>query len=246
MMANGGAYAATGVLAALVGGAAVYLWQGNAAPVGTADKASIEKIVREYVLTHPELLPEAMANLQANQTTKTVLDNRKTIETPYGKAWAGAEDGDVTLVEFFDYSCGYCRAAVADVERLLSEDKRLKVVYRELPVLGEASVAAARISLAVAKTGNYSAFHKALYGGGQVSDATIDAALIKAGLDAKAVRASINPTDVDAELGKTTQLQHDLNLTGTPSWVVGDQVIIGAVGYDDLKKAIAKARAGKT
>ncbi len=241
-MANGGGYAAASVLAALAGGAAVYLWQGNAAPVGTADKASIEKIVREYVLTHPEILPEAMGNLQAKQTTKAVSDNQKAIETPFGNAWAGAANGDVTLVEFFDYSCGYCRAAVSDVERLLSEDKRLKVVYRELPVLGEASVAAARISLAVAKTGNYSAFHTALYGGGQVSDATIDAALAKAGLDAKAIRASVKPAEVDAELGKTSQLQHDLNLTGTPSWVIGDQVIIGAVGYDDLKKAIAKAR----
>jgi protein-disulfide isomerase len=245
MMANGGIYAASGILAALIGGGAMYLWQASSVPVWTTDKAAIEKIVREYVLTHPEILPEAMANLQANQTTKTVLDNRKSIETPYGNAWAGAADGDVTLVEFFDYSCGYCRASVTDVERLLSEDKHLKIVYRELPVLGEASVAAARISLVVAKTGNFAAFHKALYGGGQVSDATIDAALTKAGLDAKAIRARIKPAEVDAELGKTTELQRSLNLTGTPSWVVGDQVIIGAVGYDDLKKAIAKARAGK-
>jgi protein-disulfide isomerase len=156
---------ALGGVAALIGAGAAALAMSGSAPVSTTDRAEIEKIVREYILTHPEILPEAMQNLQARELAKAVEANRKDIETPFEGAWAGAADGDVVLVEFFDYACGYCRAAVDDVERLIREDTKLKVVYREMPVLGQASYDAARAALAVAKQGKYAAFHKAMFAG---------------------------------------------------------------------------------
>ncbi len=238
-------YFGVAAVAAVIGAGAVALSQGGGTAAGSVDKAGVESIVRDYILNHPEILPQAMSNLEVREASKRVSTNRAAIETPYGSAWEGAADGDVTLVEFFDYSCGYCRTAVADVARLLAEDKKLKVVYRELPVLGEPSLNAARLSLVAAKSPNYVAFHKALYGNGRPDDAGIDSALVKAGLNPAAARAEANTPAVEAELSKSANLQSALNLTGTPSWVVGDQLHIGAVGYEKLKAAIAEARKAK-
>lgn len=227
-----------GMLAAVAGAAATLA--ATAAPVvGTNDKAAIERIVREYILDHPEILPEAMERLQARETTKAIAANRKLIETPYAGAWEGNANGDVVLVEFFDYACGYCRASLPVIERLLKEDPKLKVVYREMPVLGPDSTAASELSLRVAKTGRYAAFHRAAY-------ATRPDAAAR---DRLAKQFGVNPkvedVAVDAEISNNLQLQNALRLTGTPSWVVGDKMLAGAVGYDALKAAIAEARAAK-
>ncbi len=229
---------AVGGLAALLGAGTVALFSGGSASVATADRAEIEKIVREYILTHPEILPEAMQNLQARELATVVDENRKAIETPFAGAWAGASDGDVVLVEFFDYACGYCRAALPDIERLIAEDKKLKVVYREMPVLGQDSLIAAQASLAAAQQGKYAAFHKTLLGAGRPSAASIAAAKRKAGV----ADGTVISKAVEDELSKSAELQRMLQLSGTPSWVVGNKVMVGAVGYDALKAAIAEAR----
>jgi protein-disulfide isomerase len=234
------------VLAGLIGagGAALYMASAapEAAPVNTTDRAAIEKIVREYILTHPEILPQAMENLRSQELGKVVEANRKLIETPVGDAWEGAPDADVTLVEFYDYACGYCRASIADIDRLLAEDKKLKVVYRDMPVLGQDSVEAARLSVAAAIAGKFNVLHKPLYTKGRPTPDVLAAARKEIGLDKAAIA---NPV-VDQELTKNIQLQRDLDLSGTPAWVVGNKVLVGAVGYDALKAAIAEARAAKT
>ncbi|MEK6637781.1 MAG: DsbA family protein [Pseudomonadota bacterium] len=228
----------------IIAGAALALGAGGMAFAVTAGgfggQASVEKTVRNYIMTHPEILPEAMAALQSRETKKIVDANRAQIEMPFGTAWSGAADGDVTLVQFFDYACGYCRAALPDVERLLAEDKKLKIVYRELPILGEPSDLAARASLAVAnKGGNYSEFHRTMYGAGRPDSVSIAAALAKAGATADGA----NSDQIAGEITTNLDLQRQLQLTGTPSWIVGDTVLNGAVGYDALKTAIAEARA---
>jgi protein-disulfide isomerase len=231
------------VLAMLAGvGGAVAVTQAGNQPVNVSDKAAVEKIVREYILSHPEILPEAMANLQARELKQLVEDNRKAIETPFGAAWEGAADGDVTLVQFFDYACGYCRASRPDVARLIAEDKKLRVVYREVPILGPESEAAARASLAVAQHGNYSAYHTAVYDAGRPDASTIAAAVAKAGAKPDAIRDAAKGEAVVSEINSNLQLFRQLQLTGTPGWVVGDRVINGAIGYDELKAAIASAR----
>ncbi len=233
------------VLAGLIGagGAALYMASAapEAAPVNTTDRAAIEKIVREYILTHPEILPQAMENLRSQELGKVVEANRKLIETPVGDAWEGAPDADVTLVEFYDYACGYCRASIADIDKLLAEDKKLKVVYRDMPVLGQDSVEAARLSVAAAIAGKFNVLHKPLYTKGRPTPDVLAAARKEIGLDKAAIA---NPV-VDQELTKNIQLQRDLDLSGTPAWVVGNKVLVGAVGYDALKAAIAEARAAK-
>jgi protein-disulfide isomerase len=236
-----------GGIAALVGagGAALAMGAASAPVVGTTDRAAIEAIVRDYILAHPEILPEAMRNLEARDAAKVVAANRTAIETPFDGAWEGAAKGDVTLVEFFDYNCGYCRASLPVVQQLLAEDKGLRVVYREVPILGEASVEAARHSLAVAQLGGYMAFHRALFAAGHSTPTSIGAALAKAGANTAAVKAAINAPAIAAEINGNIELQRKLNMNGTPGWVVGDRVINGAVGYGELKAAIAAARARK-
>ncbi len=210
------------------------------APVSTTDRTAIEKIVRDYILEHPEILPEAMQRLQEREIAKAVAANRRQIETPFAGAFEGAADADVTIVEFFDYACGYCRASLPDIDRLLKEDPKIRIVYREFPVLGPDSEAAARVSLAAAKAGKYPAFHRALFAAGRPDERTVSKVAASLGINP----AIIGP-EAQAEIDANRGLQRALDLRGTPSWVIGDKVLGGAVGYDALKAAIAEARAKK-
>lgn len=238
---------ATAFLAA-AGGAALLLMQGSTAgPAvvsGALDRAQVEEIVRGYILDHPEIIPEAMERLQAKQMAGIVDRYRSELETPFAGAFDGARDGDVVLVEFFDYACGYCKASLPDIDRLLAEDKKLKVVYRELPILSEESGEAAKASLYAAKQGQYGEFHRALYAQGRLSRESIEAAARKAGIDAGGLKSAMQAGDISAEIDSNMQLARALQATGTPTWIVGDQILSGAVGYDKLKAAIAKARSG--
>jgi protein-disulfide isomerase len=249
-VSDGGKGIMIGLGVALAGAAAAAVaFSGSgdkpSAPVATNDRAAIEKIVREYILTHPEILPEAMQNLRNREQAKAVADNRKTLETPFAGAWEGAANGDIVLVEFFDYACGYCKASLPDVDRLLAEDKKLKIVYREFPILGPESESAALTSLAVAKSGQYGAFHRALFAADRPDAKAVASAIGATNIDRKIIAEATKSPDIRAEIQRNLGLQSQLNLTGTPSWVVGDRLLMGAVGYDELKRAIAEARAAK-
>lgn len=212
------------------------------APVNATDKAAIEKIVRDYILANPEIIPEAVEKLQAKRAAGRIEGDRAAIETPYAGAWEGAAQGDVTLVEFFDYACGYCRTALADIAKLVAADKGLKVVYRELPILSDESSQAAKVSLLAAERGQYMPFHNAMYAAGRVTRDTIIAAAAKAGIGKADAEAAMASTKYDAEIEKNIALAQKLQATGTPTFVVGDQSLNGAVGYDALKDAVATAR----
>lgn len=226
--------AAIGVL---VGAGIVWGWDRFAAP-GGAERARVERIVRDYVLANPELIPQAIDRLRERESAKVVAQHRRAVETPFAGAWAGNPGGDVTLVEYYDYNCGYCRASLPLVAELIRRDPKLKVVYRELPVLAPSSRDAARASLAAAQQGRFAAFHDALYRGGPVSDASIAAAAKQAGVS---LRTQADPK-LDGEIETNLRTAASLGMTGTPSWVVGDRMLSGAVPIDDLEKAIAAAR----
>lgn len=228
---------------ALGGAAATAAIDNPAKSLADVDRARIEAVVHDYILSHPEIIPEAMRKLQEKRVATVVDDNRAALEKPYAGAWEGAADGDVTLVEFFDYACSYCRAAMPDIARLLAEDKTLKVVYRELPILSDMSATAARVGLFAAEAGRYAAFHRAMYDGGSVTRQDILAAAAKAGLDRAKVQAILATRITPEEITNNIRLAQAVDATGTPLFIVGDQVLNGAVGYDALKEAIAKARA---
>ena len=194
--------------------------------------------VRDYLLENPEILPEAMDRLRERQSAKLVSANRAALERPFAGAWAGAADGDVVLVEFFDYACGYCRKSNSDIDRLISEDPKLKVVWREWPVLGPDSEAAARASLAAAQAGRFKPFYDSLFAAGRPTPEALAKARAGVGLGAD-LPAGI----ADQELARNFELAQGLEATGTPTFVVGDQILQGAVGYEALRDAIKEARA---
>ena len=197
------------------------------------------KIVRAGLLADPKILSDTVDTLRDAQYAPVLAANRAAIETPFASSWKGAAKPVVTLVEFFDYACPYCKASNPAVDRLLQEDEGLRVVYRELPILGPDSVAAARLSLEASKLGRFARFHDTLWATGRPAPDT----------NAKAAQAAGIPPQpapdpaIEAELNSNMRLAGQLGATGTPLFVIGDRVMNGAVGYDMLKDAIAKARA---
>jgi protein-disulfide isomerase len=196
------------------------------------------KIVRQGLLADPKILTDTVDALRDAQYAPVLAANRAAIETPFASSWKGAAKPEVTLVEFFDYACPYCKASNPAVDRLLQEDKGLRVVYRELPILGPDSVTAARLSLEASKLGRFTRFHDALWAAGRPAPETIATAAQSAGI----APAPNQDPEIDVELNHNLKLAGALGATGTPLFVVGDRVMNGAVGYDMLRDAIARAR----
>jgi protein-disulfide isomerase len=211
--------------------------------------------IRGYLLEHPEVLPEAMDRLQARENAryekaqqgaqKAVPQHRAQLQMPYASAWAGNPQGDVTVVAFMDYACGYCRASLPGIAELLAKDPGVRVVYREFPVLGPESVTAARWALAAAEQGKFRAFHEALYAAGPPSMENIAIAADKAGLDKAVALKTVQSKPVEQEIAANHKLGEALAMTGTPAWVVGGKLLSGARDYAGLAQAVAEARAGK-
>ena len=197
------------------------------------------RIVRQAIMADPQILVDGTDALRDQQYQPTLKAHRAALETPFGSSWKGAAKPDVVLVEFFDYACAYCRASNPHIDQLLREDKGLRVVFRELPILGPESVAAARVSLAASKAGRFTQYYDALFAAGRPGAETIAAAT---------QAARINPPpasspEAEAELKRNFEMASALGATGTPLFIVGDRVMNSAVGYAALKKAIADARA---
>ena len=225
-----------GIAGVLIGALAVSLWFNFRGP----GQAQTEALVRNYILDHGEVLPEAIDRMQRRQARAAVLQHREALERPYRGAWAGAERGDVVMVQFFDYACPYCHQINGDVERLLREDPRLKVVWREYPVLGPNSESAAVASMAAAEQGRWRQFHARMFALGRPTEAALQQALRDTGVTTSA------PTDaMRAEVTRNGEMARAIGATGTPTFVIGDQVLQGAVGYDALKAAITQARAAQ-
>lgn len=196
------------------------------------------RIVRQGMLADPQILADTVDALRDAQYAPVLNANRNAIETPFGSSWKGTAKPDVTLVEFFDYACPYCKASNPHIDRLVKEDPGLRVVYREFPILGAESVVAARLSLEASKRGKFLQFHDTLWEAGRPSPETLEIAAKAAGIPPEPVR---DPA-IESELKNNYRLAGQLGATGTPLFVIGDRVLNSAVGYEALKKAIADAR----
>lgn len=214
-------------------------WSWQATGLG---RGSTEQIVRDYILDHPEILPEAMQRLQDRELASRLEPLRETLETPYPGAVLGNPQGSEILVEFSDYACPYCKTSVADVEALIAANDDLMVVMRQDPVLSPESDHAARMALAAADQGKFPAFHKLMYAKDHISPETIEAAAREAGVDLAKAQADIGAGKFEAELENNRRLAATIGFSGTPSWVVGDQAFSGAIGQEALARALAKAR----
>lgn len=200
------------------------------------------RYTREYLLANPEILPEAIEVLQQRETLARLEPMRRDVETPFPGAVIGNPNGKITLVEFSDYACTYCRQSLSDVASLVAEHPDLKVVVREYPILTPASADAARMALAAARQGKYAPFHDAMFRLGPPSEASIAAAAREAGLDIARAQADIRAGLFEPHLQANAAMAAGLGISGTPGWVVGDQLLNGAVGIEKLGEAIRAAR----
>ena len=217
---------------------------------------AIESIIKNYLITHPEVLEDAMAELNKRQAAAeaekheaSVTENAQTIFNSPRNVTLGNKNGDVTFVEFFDYNCGYCKRAMSDMLDLLKTDPKLKVVLKEFPVLSEGSVEAAKVAVAVRMQDSgakYLDFHQRLLGGrGPADKARALAAAKDAGLDMARIEKDMASPEARATIEENFKLAESMGMNGTPSYVIGKQVVVGAIGLDGLKEKIALARCGK-
>jgi protein-disulfide isomerase len=242
---------------AIIAGLAAFV--AFAAPVradefSASQRGAIEQIVREYLVAHPEVLQEATAELEkrqqiaeAEKARTAVATHADTLLNSPRQVVVGNPQGDVTLVEFFDYNCGYCKRALLDLVDLMKADPKLRVVLKEFPVLGPTSVEAAQVAVAVRmqdKSGKkYLEFHqKLLTGRGQVDKARAVATAKEVGLDMTRLEKDMASEEIRASLEESFKLAEALGLNGTPSYVVGKEVVVGAIGAAGLKDKIATAR----
>ncbi len=214
------------------------------AGIDPAKRAAFEDLVHAYILDHPEVLPEAMDRLQARQNADRLKPLRAALETPFPGAVLGNPAGRITLVEFTDFACTYCRGSVADIAALIAANPDLKVVLRELPIIAPASDPAARMALAAAAQGKFAAYHTAMFAGPRPDNASIAAAATKAGLDLTTAQAFAKRADVQQEIEHNLAYARQLGISGTPAFTIGGQIIAGAVGKDKLQEAVDQARKG--
>ena len=240
--------------AVLLGAAGIALVSLPAIALSPSERPEIEKIIKEYLLQNPEVLRDAMIELQkreamaeAKERAQAVKANQKLIyESPRGVV-VGNPKGDVTVVEFFDYNCGYCKRALDDMMTLTKADPKLKFVLKEFPVLGQGSVDAAKIAVAVRmqdKDGSkYMDFHRRLLGTrGEVNRDRALAAAKDAGLDMARIDRDLKTEEIDATLMESAVLADALGISGTPSYVIGEDVVPGAVGAQALQKRVEAVR----
>jgi protein-disulfide isomerase len=211
---------------------------------------SIEQIVRDYLMRHPEVILEAVDALEQKrkaeseqQQREAVIAHRAEIFEDATAPVLGAATANVTLVEFFDYKCPYCKQMTAPMMRMLQDDKNLRIVFKELPILGPDSVIAARAALAAQRQGKYQPMHEALMRTrGTFDEATILRIAGEVGLDIQKLKADMNAPEFMQILERNRRLARDLQITGTPAFVIGERLIPGAVDPETLVKLIAEAR----
>ena len=238
-------------------GAAILSVPAHAQTITPAQRGEIEAIIKDYLIKHPEVLQEAMEELEnrqnsakADKAKATIKEASATLFHSPRQVVIGNPKGDVTMVEFFDYNCGYCKQALADMVNLMKGDPNLRVVLKEFPVLGKGSVEAAQVAVAVRmqdKDGKkYLEFHQKLLGGRGQADKNRALAVAKEiGLDMARLDKDMASAEVKATLEESFKLAEPLGLNGTPSYVIGSEVVIGAVGLPALQEKINTARCGK-
>ena len=219
-----------------------------------AQAREIESIVKNYLVQHPEVLQEAMEALdrrqkeaEADKARATIKDNKTTIFNSTHQVVLGNPQGKVTMVEFFDYNCAFCKRAMADMLDLLKTDSDLKFVLKEFPVLGPGSMEAAHVAVAARMQDpsgqKYMEFHQKLLGSRGPADKMRALAVAKdVGFDMARLEKDMNSDEVKATIEENMKLADALGVSGTPSYVVGDEVVVGAVGLDELRAKIKNER----
>lgn len=217
------------------------------------DEARVRELVLETILDNPEIIMEAVAILeqrqaaaQAGSQADALADQRVLLEQDPNAPVLGNPAGDVTVVEFFDYNCPYCRRAMTQVQGLLEADVDVRLVYREWPILGDGSVFAAKAALAARKQGKYEAFHWAMMA---MKDRAEETSVLRiaeeVGLDIEQLRRDMEAPEVEEHIATSMRLTQALGFNGTPSFVIGDNLVPGYVELETLEGLVSETRAKK-
>lgn len=215
------------------------------------EKAAIGDIVRDYLVKNPEVIEEALRELEKRHVeaenkarAAAIAENRQTLLNSPNQVVLGNPDGDVTIVEFFDYNCGYCKRALSDLVDLMKMDPKLRVVLKEFPVLGRESFEASQIAIAVAEQDKYFDFHRALLSekGGRSNKARALTVAEGLGIDMDRLKKDMEADKVADTISEVYDLANRLGINGTPAYVIGNEIVEGAVGFATLKDKIASMR----
>jgi protein-disulfide isomerase len=222
----------------------------KAVEIPTEQREAIEGIIHDYLLHNPDVLIEAVRgaedklNHEADAKAEKVLsDQRREIFDDPATPVGGNPRGDVTIVEFFDYRCPYCKQVLPSLQALLKEDQKLRFLYKEMPVLGPQSVTAAHAALAAQRQGKYEAFHNAMMATkGQITDETVYKVADSVGLDVDRLKQDMSAPDIGQTLKTNLALANALNIRGTPGFIVGNHIVPGAIDLEALRNMVADAR----
>lgn len=216
------------------------------------EKAAIEEVVRNLLVNkEPDIVMKAAQEIQRRQEAEATANTQKALSGSHDKLYNNAKDpvggnpkGDIAVVEFFDYQCGYCKMAHEAVSKLIAEDKNVKIIYKEYPILGPGSQQAAKAALASVKQGKYQKFHDALMTvKDRLSDDVIFKAAQDAGLNVEKLKKDMADPALEAQVKETIALGQEVGARGTPTFVIADKLYPGAMPYDQLKKIVDEARA---
>ncbi|MCG5239970.1 DsbA family protein [Azospirillum doebereinerae] len=229
----------------------VAMAQAQPAAMDDAQRAAIETVVRDYLMKNPEIILQAVEALQqrekmaeAERSKAALAANQQALTRSPADPVAGNPQGDVTVVEFFDYQCGYCKAVQADTQRLIKDDPKLRFVFKELPILGPASVVASKAALASKAQGKYLEFHNALMAQrGQLDEEVILRLAKSVGLDTDRLKKDMESRDVLSVIAANQALAEQLGIHGTPGFVFGTELVPGAIKLEDMKRMVAATRA---
>ena len=223
-----------------------------AEPFSAEQKSALEALVRDYILRHPEIILESVAGMEARQkagkdaaAAAALVEHRQALERSAADPVLGNPDGDVTIVEFFDYQCGYCKTMTGPLMELVRDDGRIRLVLKEFPILGPESALAARASLAAGRQGKYEPFHMALMGlRGRLNEGAIWQVAAETGLDLERLRQDMASPEVNAVIEANYRLAQALGIEGTPAFAIGDALVPGAAPREHLAGLVQKARNG--
>ena len=229
--------------------AVAFLSFAQIAPAQQITDEQVKQLALEAILENPQIIMQAVAILEQRDRERAASGAntvRLQLEQDSNSPNLGNPDGDVTVIEFFDYNCPYCRSAGRTVQELLAADANVRVIYREWPILGEDSVFASRAALAARTQGKYEEFHWALMNGeGRASEASILKLARDLGLDVAKLQADMTSPAVEAHIAQSSALASMLGFTGTPAFIVGDRTAPGMLSTDEMTTMVAEARAEK-
>lgn len=229
----------------------IFLALGTFAQAEPLSEDRVKELVLETIRENPKIIREAIELLQrqqqdeqAKQLKGVLSNNRDTIERDPNAPVLGNPEGRVTVVEFFDYNCPYCKRAMNDVKSLIQNDKDVRLVYREFPILGEGSVFATRAALASRKQGKYEEMHWKLMSLKRAEKSSVLKVASELGLDLEKLKSDMKAPEVDEHIQKSMKLAGMLGINGTPSFIIGDVLAPGVIPLEEMRKLVAKRRAG--